>query len=243
MQHVHGCDLISYTRASCTAAGHCVVLHSRWEQPQVAAAIIGAGPEPLQSQFATGYNMAANLLRTRSLEEARAFIERSFGNYLGASPADRTMSEPSEGVPTQRRCSLHLRLYMAGSVAHKQHEKTHSCVSAVIKDDCMHGLQAATAADGGAKRQTPWRMRRRSWRRSRRSVPSRCCAAPVCRRMSAVSKAVDQTVQHVRADRRLQSGSLSAAGPLLQCISCDWGQRCRSTFKPDTACRPVPDDV
>ncbi len=49
----------------------------------MAAAIIAAGPEPLQSQFATGYNMAANLLRTRSLDEARAFIERSFGNYLG----------------------------------------------------------------------------------------------------------------------------------------------------------------
>ncbi len=70
-----------------TPAGHCVVLHSRWEEPKVAAAIISAGPEPLQSQFATGYNMAANLLRTRSLDEARAFIERSFGNYLGVSPA------------------------------------------------------------------------------------------------------------------------------------------------------------
>ena len=70
-----------------SAEGHCVVLHSRWEEPKVAAAIIGAGPEPLQSQFATGYNMAANLLRTRSLAEARAFIERSFGNYLGECPA------------------------------------------------------------------------------------------------------------------------------------------------------------
>ncbi len=59
------------------------MLHSRWEEPKVAAAIIAAGPEPLQSQFATGYNMVANLLRTRSLEEARSFIERSFGNYLG----------------------------------------------------------------------------------------------------------------------------------------------------------------
>ena len=49
----------------------------------MAAAIIAAGPEPLKSQFATGYNMVANLLRMRSLEEARAFIERSFGNYLG----------------------------------------------------------------------------------------------------------------------------------------------------------------
>ena len=75
--------LCGNTAAPHSAAGHCVVLHSRWEEPKIAATIIGAGPEPLQSQFATGYNMAANLLRARSLDEARAFIERSFGNYLG----------------------------------------------------------------------------------------------------------------------------------------------------------------
>ena len=65
-------------------AGHCVLLQSRFEQPTVAARIIGGGPEPLQSQFAAGYSMALNLLHTRSLAEARQFLERSFGNYLGA---------------------------------------------------------------------------------------------------------------------------------------------------------------
>ncbi len=37
-------------------------------------------------------------------------------------------------------------------------------------------MQAVTAAGGGAKKRTPWRTRRRSWRRSRRSVRSRCGA-------------------------------------------------------------------
>lgn len=61
-----------------------MVLHSRFEGADVAADIIGAGPEPLTSQFAAGYGMVLNLLHTRSLADARAFLERSFGNYMGA---------------------------------------------------------------------------------------------------------------------------------------------------------------
>lgn len=65
--------------------GHCVVLQSRYEEPDVAWAIISRGPEPLRSQFSTGYSMVLNLVATRTLQEARAFIERSFNNYLGES--------------------------------------------------------------------------------------------------------------------------------------------------------------
>ena len=60
-----------------------MILHSRFEGADVAADIISAGPEPLTSQFAAGYGMVLNLLHTRSLDEARAFLERSFGNYMG----------------------------------------------------------------------------------------------------------------------------------------------------------------
>lgn len=35
------------------------------------------------SQFTTGYSMVLNLLYTRTLEEARAFLDRSFAAYLG----------------------------------------------------------------------------------------------------------------------------------------------------------------
>lgn len=74
-------------------AGHCVILQSRFEQPQVAAKIISGGPESLQSQFSTGYSMALNLLHTRTLPEARDFLDRSFGNYLGGEGNQRKVME------------------------------------------------------------------------------------------------------------------------------------------------------
>lgn len=60
-----------------------MILQSRFEDAADAAALIGRGPEALQSQFRSGYGMALNLLHSRSLDEARAFIQRSFDNYLG----------------------------------------------------------------------------------------------------------------------------------------------------------------
>lgn len=65
-------------------AGNCVVLQSRFEDPEDVHGIIMRGPEALQSQFSTGYGMVLNLLHSRSLAEAREFIQRSFSNYLGA---------------------------------------------------------------------------------------------------------------------------------------------------------------
>ena len=47
--------------------------------------IIKKGPERLQSQFAAGYGMVLNLLYSRTLEEAKAFIDRSFNTYLSKS--------------------------------------------------------------------------------------------------------------------------------------------------------------
>ena len=63
-------------------AGHCVILQNGYEEGQVAWDIIKKGPERLQSQFAAGYGMVLNLLHSRSLEEAKAFIDRSFNTYL-----------------------------------------------------------------------------------------------------------------------------------------------------------------
>lgn len=60
-----------------------MVLQSRFEDPEDVHAIIMRGPEALQSQFSTGYGMVLKLLHSRSLEEARAFIQRSFSTYLG----------------------------------------------------------------------------------------------------------------------------------------------------------------
>lgn len=61
-----------------------MVLQSRFEDPADAQGIIARGPEALASQFSSGFGMVLNLLQTRSLDEARAFVQRSFDNYLGA---------------------------------------------------------------------------------------------------------------------------------------------------------------
>ncbi len=72
------------------SAGNCVVLQSRFEEAEAVHQIITRGPEALQSQFRSGFGMVLNLLHTRSQEEARAFIQRSFSNYLGIFPLQRT---------------------------------------------------------------------------------------------------------------------------------------------------------
>lgn len=76
-------------------AGYCVVMQSRFEDPTDAQGIIARGPEALQSQFSSGFGMVLNLLHTRSMDEARAFVQRSFNNYLGAQ-------HPCPGVPVLR---------------------------------------------------------------------------------------------------------------------------------------------
>ena len=69
--------------APASATGNCVLIQSRYEEPEGAWEIIKKGPERLESQFAAGYSMVLNLLYTRSLQEAREFIDRSFSTYMG----------------------------------------------------------------------------------------------------------------------------------------------------------------
>ena len=70
----------------CSCTGYCVVLQSKFEDAEDAQGIIARGPEALQSQFSSGFSMVLNLLHTRSMEAARAFLQRSFDNYLGVRP-------------------------------------------------------------------------------------------------------------------------------------------------------------
>ena len=63
-----------------------MVLQSKFEDAEDAQGIIARGPEALQSQFSSGFGMVLNLLHTRPMEAARAFVQRSFDNYLGARP-------------------------------------------------------------------------------------------------------------------------------------------------------------
>ena len=73
--------------------GHCVVVQSKWEDPETAYEIIRKGPEPLRSQFTTNYGMALNLLWSRSMNEAREFLDRSYARHLSGAGAARIKGE------------------------------------------------------------------------------------------------------------------------------------------------------
>ena len=73
--------------------GHCVIVQSRWDNPDAAWTILKKGPESLESKFATNYGMVLNLLRTRTMGEAKEFLNRSFSMYLSGSFAKKKMKE------------------------------------------------------------------------------------------------------------------------------------------------------
>jgi len=73
--------------------GHCVIVQSRWDNPDAAWSILRKGPESLESKFATNYGMALNLLRTRTLDEAKQFLSRSFSMYLANSHSRNVRAE------------------------------------------------------------------------------------------------------------------------------------------------------
>ena len=62
--------------------GYCIMVHSPRDGPQQVADILLKGPEPLASQFESGYGMALNLLFSRSLAQAHDFVARSFSSYM-----------------------------------------------------------------------------------------------------------------------------------------------------------------
>jgi superfamily II RNA helicase len=64
--------------------GHVVTVQTRFEGAREASYLAVAEADPLISQFAPGYGMVLNLLQTHSLDEARALVERSFGQYLSS---------------------------------------------------------------------------------------------------------------------------------------------------------------
>ena len=62
--------------------GHVVTLQTAFEGANEAAYLATMGADPLVSQFTPSYGMVLNLLQTRTLEESRALIEKSFGQYI-----------------------------------------------------------------------------------------------------------------------------------------------------------------
>ncbi len=62
--------------------GYVVTVQTPFEGAKEAAYLATTGADPLVSQFAPSYGMVLNLLQTHTLEEAKALVERSFGQYL-----------------------------------------------------------------------------------------------------------------------------------------------------------------
>ena len=56
------------------------MLH-RFDGAEEAWQILRTGPEPLTSQFSVSYGLVLNLLSVATLDQAKQFVSRSFGNF------------------------------------------------------------------------------------------------------------------------------------------------------------------
>lgn len=72
--------------------GHSVILRSRFEGVLEAFRVVTADVDELKSQFMPTYGMVLNLLQTRSLQDAKKLIDRSFGNFLQSKRASESSS-------------------------------------------------------------------------------------------------------------------------------------------------------
>mmetsp|Transcript_21229 Transcript_21229/g.58993 ORF Transcript_21229/g.58993 Transcript_21229/m.58993 type:complete len:1163 (-) Transcript_21229:57-3545(-) len=107
--------------------GNVVVMQSRWDGAHEALEVIRRGPEPLVSQFSTSYSMVLSLLATKSLEEAKAFVERSFGNYQSGAGRNKRMEEITDLVTQaeealKRALSLSERLSASSASKNVNHD-------------------------------------------------------------------------------------------------------------------------
>ena len=109
-----------------------MIVQSRWEEAAQAAALLAKGPEPLRSRFGVGFGTALNLLATRSLDDARAFVQRSFANYLGARPLGR---KPRQKWYFDVKCNISSSTYAPDSCSQDARPvraltAMHACTSA-----------------------------------------------------------------------------------------------------------------
>jgi superfamily II RNA helicase len=83
--------------------GHVITLQTAFEGATEAAYLATIGADPLVSQFTPSYGMVLNLLQTRALEEARALIERSFGQYIAMqqlAPQQQAIADLEQEIQT-----------------------------------------------------------------------------------------------------------------------------------------------
>jgi superfamily II RNA helicase len=83
--------------------GHVVTLQTAFEGATEAAYLATMGADPLVSQFTPSYGMVLNLLQTRTLEESRALIEKSFGQYIAMqqlAPQQQAIADLEQEIET-----------------------------------------------------------------------------------------------------------------------------------------------
>lgn len=83
--------------------GHVVTLQTAFEGATEAAYLATIGADALVSQFTPSYGMVLNLLQTHSLEESKALIERSFGQYIAMqqlAPQQRAIADLEQELLT-----------------------------------------------------------------------------------------------------------------------------------------------
>jgi superfamily II RNA helicase len=86
--------------------GHVVTLQSAFEGANEAAYLATMGADPLVSQFTPSYGMVLNLLQTRTLEESRALIEKSFGQYISMqqlAPQQQAIADLEQEIDSLER--------------------------------------------------------------------------------------------------------------------------------------------
>ncbi len=83
--------------------GHSVILRSRFEGVLDAFRIVTSDVDALKSKFMPTYGMVLNLLQTRSLDESKKLIERSFGNFLRVKRAREQAEKSMENSETEKR--------------------------------------------------------------------------------------------------------------------------------------------
>jgi superfamily II RNA helicase len=86
--------------------GHVVTLQTAFEGANEAAYLATMGADPLVSQFTPSYGMVLNLLQTRTLEESRALIEKSFGQYIAMqqlAPQQQAIADLDQEIDSLER--------------------------------------------------------------------------------------------------------------------------------------------
>ncbi|QUY43389.1 RNA helicase [Acaryochloris marina] len=86
--------------------GYVITVQTPFEGAKEAAYLATIGPDPLVSQFTPSYGMVLNLLQTRTLDESKRLIDKSFGQYIASvqlSPQKQAITDLQQELTLLRQ--------------------------------------------------------------------------------------------------------------------------------------------